>query len=395
MDFRDTPDEAAFRTEVRAWLAASLPSGWTGQPVPKPGDGPDDRQRIEDLRRWWQRELHQAGWAGLAWPPEYGGRGASLVEQVIFNEEAARARAPQPINVIGLHMAGPTIIAWGDERQKARYLPALLSGDEVWCQGFSEPEAGSDLAGLRTRALREDDVYVVNGQKVWTSYGHIADFCLLLTRTDPDAGRHAGLTYLLCPMKQEGVSVRPLLQITGDPEFNEVFFDDARVPVDERLGAEGEGWKVAMTTLMHERGTMAFSLQVMSRVTLDGLVALVRELGVDEDPAVRDRLAGFQLDVEGLRLTNVRALSKLLKGAPGPEGSMAKLLWERVQQDMGAYAMELLGRHGQVADGEAAADDGRWVYLYLRGRGHSIEAGTTEVLKNIIAERVLGLPRSR
>jgi alkylation response protein AidB-like acyl-CoA dehydrogenase len=395
MDFRDTPEEAAFRTEVRAWLREHLPADWHGAPVPKVTDGPEERKKIEDLRRWWQRELFDGGWAGLAWPAEYGGRGAGLIEQVIFNEESARARAPEPINVIGLHMAGPTIIAWGSEAQKRRYLEPLLSGEEIWCQGFSEPGAGSDLGGARTRAVRDGDTYVVNGQKVWTSYGHIADFCILVTRTDMDAPKHAGLTYLLCPMKQDGVTVRPLVQITGDPEFNELFFDDARVPVSERLGEEGDGWKVAMTTLLHERGTMSFSLQIMSRITLDGLIGLTKELGVAADPAVRERLAGFQIDVDALRVTNLRAVSKMAKGVPGPEGSMAKLLWERVQQAMGEYAMELLGTAGQVMVGADSAADGYWQYLYLRGRGHTIEAGTTEILKNIIAERVLGLPRSR
>ena len=286
-------------------------------------------------------------------------------------------------------MAGPTIIAWGTDAQKARYLQPLLSGEEIWCQGFSEPSSGSDLGSARTRAIREGDTYIVNGQKVWTSYGHLASFCILVTRTDPDAPKHAGLTYLLCPMDQPGVTVRPLVQITGDPEFNEVFFDDARVPVSERLGEEGDGWKVAMTTLMHERGTMSFSLQVMSQITFDRLVALVQKLGVADDPAVRERLAGFHLDLEALRITNLRALTKLRAGAPGPEGSMAKLLWERIQMGMGEYAMELLGVDGQ------RMDDGGWPFTYLRGRGHSIEAGTTEILKNIIAERVLGLPRSR
>jgi alkylation response protein AidB-like acyl-CoA dehydrogenase len=395
MDFRDTPEEAEFRAEVRAWLGEHLPDGWTGQPYPRPDDSDEQRRRLEELRRWWQRELFEGGWAGLSWPAEYGGRGASLVEQVIFNEEAARARAPEPINVIGLHMAGPTIIAWGTEEQKKRYLEPLLRGDEIWCQGFSEPGAGSDLGGARTRAVRDGDTYVVNGQKVWTSYGHLADFCILVARTDPDAAKHVGLSYFLLPMRQEGVTVRPLAQITGDPEFNELFFDDARVPASERLGEEGDGWKVAMTTLMHERGTMSFSLQVMSRITLDGLIGLAKQLGVADDPAVRERLAGFQLDVEGLRVTNLRAVSKMAKGVPGPEGSMGKLLWERAQQGMGEYAMELLGMTGQVLGGGSADGDARWQFLYLRGRGHSIEAGTTEILKNIIAERVLGLPRSR
>jgi alkylation response protein AidB-like acyl-CoA dehydrogenase len=386
VDFRDTPAEAEFRADVRAWLTDNLPPGW-------PENRPKEQTAEEELRRDWQRKLYEAGWAGLSWPTEYGGRGASLIEQVIFNEESARVRAPTPINVIGLYMAGPTIIAWGTDEQKGRYLQPLLSGEEIWCQGFSEPGAGSDLGAVRTRAVREGDEYIVNGQKVWTSYGHIADFCILVTRTDPEAAKHAGLTYLLAPMKQDGVSVRPLVQITGDPEFNEVFFDDARVPVENRLGEEGDGWKVAMTTLLHERGTMSFGLQVMSQITLSRLVELAQKLGRSDDPWVRDKLAGFQLEVDALRFTNMRAVSKMAKGSPGPEGSMAKLVWERVQQAMGEFAMELLGPDGQLLEG--GQDDGFWQYVYLRGRGHTIEAGTTEILKNIVAERVLGLPRSR
>jgi len=391
MDFTDTPTEAAFRDEVRAWLHDHLPAGWDEHPDPRPSD----RRQAEELRRWWQRELYDGGWLGLSWPAEYGGGGATLVEQVIFNEEAALVRAPEPLNVIGLYMAGPTIIAWGTPEQKARYLQPLLSGEEIWCQGFSEPGSGSDLGSLRTRAVREGDTYLVNGQKVWTSYAHLASFCILVTRTDAGAAKHAGLTYLIADMHDPGVEVRPLVQITGDPEFNETFFTDARVPLENRLGEEGDGWKVAMTTLLHERGTMAFGLQVGSRMTLDALVTLARKLGRADDPVVRDRLAGFHLEVEGLRITNLRALAKLMAGAPGPEGSASKLVWERVQQAMTEYAIELLGTAGQVLDGPSAFDDGRWQYLYLRGRGHSIEAGTTEVLKNIVAERVLGLPRSR
>ncbi len=395
MDFRDSQDEAAFRAEVRAWLAEHLPAGWSERPYARPGGEATGDGDAEQLRRWWQRELYDGGWAGLTWPVEYGGRGASLVHQVIFNQEAARAQAPEPINVIGLYMAGPTILSVGTETQKRRYLPPLLAGAEIWCQGFSEPGSGSDLGAARTRAVREGDVYVVNGQKVWTSYGHLARFCILLARTDPDQPKHAGLSYFLLDMDQPGVTVRPLVQITGDPEFNEVFFDDARVPVSERLGEEGDGWKVAMTTLLHERGTMSVGLQVMSRITLDRLIELVRKLDRADDPVVRERIAGFALDVEALRITNLRSVSGLRNGVPGPEGSMAKLLWERVQQGMGEFAMELLGAAGQVTGGPEVVDGGWWQYIYLRGRGHTIEAGTTEVLKNIIAERVLGLPRSR
>jgi alkylation response protein AidB-like acyl-CoA dehydrogenase len=390
MDFRDTPEEAAFRAEVREWLRDMLTTDWFDDPEPRP----NDPERSEELRRWWQRQLYDAGWAGLTWPTEYGGRGGTMVQQVIFNEECARARAPEPIGVIGLYMAGPTILAWGTEEQKRRYLPPLLSGEEIWCQGFSEPEAGSDL-DVRSRAVRDGDEYVVNGQKVWTSYGHIADWCILVTRSDPDAPKKTGFTYLITDMHASGVSVRPLVQITGQAEFNELFFDDVRVPAANLLGKEGEGWAVAMTTLLHERGTMGAGLQVMARMTLDRLIALVAKLGLTEDDVVRERLAGFQLDVEALRLTSLRAITKTERGIPGPEGSMSKLLWERVQQGMGEFAMELLGTAGQVMPTASGGESGEWAHTYLRGRGHTIEAGTTEILKNIVAERVLGLPRSR
>ena len=388
MDFLDTPAEAEFRQELRSWLTQHLPAGWVENPPPRPKDQEED----EDLRRWWQRELYDGGWAGLAWPEEYGGRGASLVEQAIFIEETGRVRSPEPLNVIGLNMAGPTIIAHGTDEQKRRYLPHILSAEEIWCQGFSEPGAGSDLGGARTRAVREDGHYVVDGQKVWTSYGHIADFCILFTRSDPNASKSSAFTYLLADMHADGVTVRPLRQITGEPEFNELFFDGVRIPVESRLGSEGEGWAVAMTTLLHERATLSFSLQVQSRVTFDRLVALVRRLGRDDDPWVRRRVGQFRVQVEGLRVTGLRALSNIAGGTPGPEGSVGKLMWERVQQQMTEFAMQLL-----ALDGQAPIDDDQaeWQRIYLRARGNSIEAGTTEILKNIVAERVLGLPRSR
>jgi alkylation response protein AidB-like acyl-CoA dehydrogenase len=390
MDFRDSTAEAEFRAEVRQWLCEHLPEGWSDpHPVAR------SPEEMVELRRWWQRTLYDAGWLGLTWPEEYGGRAGTLVQQVIFDQEAARVQAPEPINTIGLYMAAPTIMAWGTDEQKRRYLPPLLRGDEIWCQGFSEPGSGSDLGSLRTKAIRKGDTYIVDGQKVWTSFGHLADFCLLMVRTDLDAPKHAGLTYLIAGMHDPGVTVRPLVQITGEAEFNEIFFDGARVPVDNRLGEEGDGWKVAMTTLLHERGTMGVAMQVGARVTLDRLIELVHKLDRADDSMVRERLAAFHLDIEAARITNLRSLSKLQKDAPGPEGSMAKLLWERTQQAMGELAMELLGSAGQVMSGPEATSDGFWQHVYLRGRGHTIEAGTTEVLKNIIAERVLGLPRSR
>ncbi len=388
MDFRDTPEEAAFRRDLRTWLRQHLPAGWIASPPPRPVDQGEDEQ----LRRWWQRELYDGGWAGLAWPEQYGGRGATLVEQAVFIEETGRVRAPEPLNVIGLNMAGPTIIAHGTDEQKRRYLPGILSAEEIWCRGFSEPGAGSDLGGARTRAVREGDCYVVDGQKVWTSYGHIADFCILFARSDPEARQGAAFTYLLADMHAEGVTVRPLRQITGEPEFNEVFFDGVRIPVEARLAREGDGWAVAMTTLLHERATLSFSLQVQSTATFDRLVALVRRLGRDDDPWVRRRLAGLRIQVEGLRITGLRALSGIAGGTPGPEGSVGKLMWERVQQQMTEFAVQLLALDAQAPTDEEQAE---WQRVYLRARGNSIEAGTTEILRSIVAERVLGLPRSR
>ena len=376
MDLRDTPEEARFRDEVRAWLAANLPGELRGRR--------GNETRYVELERAWSRKLFEAGFAGLTWPKEHGGGGAPYSFQAILLEEMARAEAPQHIGVIGLGMAGPTIIAHGTEAQKARYLANILSADEIWCQGFSEPDAGSDLAGVRARAERRDGVFVVNGQKVWSSFAHIADWCLLLARSDPASERHAGLTYLLVDMRTSGVEVRPLRQITGEAEFNEIFFTDARVPAENVLGEVGEGWQVAMTTLLHERGTLGFALGGVLDVAVRKLVALAKERGADD--LQRDRIARHWIELQGLKQTNYRALTALMKtGIPGPEGSGSKLHWSEQNQRLTKLAMEILG-------GE---DDGYWRHQQLRSRGNTIEAGTSEILRNIIAERVLGLPRSR
>jgi alkylation response protein AidB-like acyl-CoA dehydrogenase len=297
-------------------------------------------------------------------------------------------------------MAGPTIIAWGSDEQKKRYLQPLLSGEEIWCQGFSEPGSGSDLAGAKTRAVLDGDEWVVNGQKVWSSYAHIADWCILVVRTDPDAEKHRGLSYLLVDMHTPGVEVRPLRQITGDPEFNEVFFTDVRVPKESMLGQPGEGWNVAMTTLLHERGTLGFALTAaLERVVLN-LVKLAKQVGPDgtrpaDDPVIRDQVAQAWIDLQALRFTNYRSLTALQKtGVPGPEGSVAKLHWSETNQRISKLALTLEGLASQL-DGEGAVWDGYWQYQQLRSRGNTIEAGTSEVLRNIIAERVVGLPRSR
>jgi alkylation response protein AidB-like acyl-CoA dehydrogenase len=393
VDFRDTAEEARFRAELRNWLPDNLPPGWAER---APVVGPYD----EEETRAWSKRLHEAGYIGLTWPVEYGGRGLPLTYHVIFLEEAARAQTPGHIGVIGLGMAGPTILAWGTEEQKRRLIPPLLSAEEIWCQGFSEPGSGSDLAAVRTTAVLDGDEWVVNGQKVWSSYAHIADWCLLLVRTDPSAPKHRGLSYLLVDMHTQGIEVRPLRQITGDPEFNEIFFTDARVPRQSMLGQPGEGWNVAMTTLLHERGSLGFALTVRLEQLVLRLVQLVeqpdeRGRRPADDPLVRDRVAQAWIDLQALRYTNYRALTTLLKtGVPGPEGSVAKLHWSETNQALTKLAVEVEGLAGQL-DGEGAVWDGFWQYQQLRSRGNTIEAGTSEILRNIISERVVGLPRSR
>ncbi len=364
IDLRDTPDEAEFRDGVRAWLEANLPAG-------------DQRD--------WSRKLYDAGYAGLTWPEEYGGKGAPYSHQAIVLEEFARAEAPQHIGVIGLGMAGPTIMAHGTEEQKQRYLARILSAEEIWCQGFSEPGAGSDLSAVRTRIDDRGDTFVLNGQKVWSSFAHIADFCILIGRSDPDSERHAGLTYVIVDMKAPGVEVRPLRQITGEAEFNEIFLTDVEIPKANLLGEVGGGWQVAMTTLLHERGTLGFALSGVLEAQVRRLVALAKTRN-GHDAIVRDRIAHEWIVQQALKMTNYRALTTLMKtGIPGPEGSAVKLAWSEANQRLTKLAMEILG-------GE---DDGYWRHQQLRSRGNTIEAGTSEILRNIVAERVLGLPRSR
>jgi alkylation response protein AidB-like acyl-CoA dehydrogenase len=386
MDLRDTPEEAAFRGELRAWLEEHLPEELQGH---RGGAARFDRP---DMRQW-SRALYDAGYVGLTWPKEYGGGGAPYTHQAIFLEELARAEAPPHIGVIGLGMAGPTIMAHGTEEQKARYLAPILSADEIWCQGFSEPGAGSDLAGVRTSARVEGGHFVVDGQKVWSSFAHLADFCILLTRSDPESSRHAGLTYLIVDMHAPGVEVRPLTQITGEAEFNEIFFTGVQVPAANLLGEVGGGWQVAMTTLLHERGTLGFALQAALEVQVRKLVALARDRGAD--PLQRDRIAHEWSEMQALRYTNARSLSQLVKtGIPGPEGSISKLVWSEANQRVTKLALELLGPDAALAE-ENAPYAGYWQHQQLRSRGNTIEAGTSEVLRSIVAERVLGLPKSR
>ena len=383
MDLTLSPIEEAFRDEVRAWLEAN-----------KPGSEPDGDEAGFQFRRDWQRRMHESGWAGLSWPKEYGGRGATLVEQAIFNEEIVRAHAPSPANVLGLAMGGPTVIAHGTDEQKERYLEPILSAEEIWCQGFSEPDSGSDLASLKTRAVREGDEWVVTGQKVWTTLAHHSKWCMLVARTDNDAPKHQGLTYFLMDMDQPEVQIRPLVQITGEAEFNELFLEGARIPHENIVGGEGNGWAVAITTLMHERATLAFGLQIQVKIALRQLMEKARSTKANgrmanEDEIVRQRLAQLYIESEVLRLNAYRGLTAIMKnGVPGPEGSLGKWQWAEVNQALTELALDIAGPRAQLAEDE-------WTYRFLRARANSIEGGTTEILKNIVAERVLGLPRLR
>jgi alkylation response protein AidB-like acyl-CoA dehydrogenase len=378
MDLTFAPAELAFRDELRGWIAAN-----------HPGAEPAGEEESFAWRVRWQRALAEGGWAAVHWPPEYGGRGATLVESAIFNEELARARAPQPANVLGLLLGGPTLMVHGTPEQQERFLPGIVSAEEIWCQGFSEPDAGSDLAALKTRAAKVDGGWRVTGQKVWTSFAHHATWCMLVARSDQEAAKHKGLTYFLMDMREPGVTVRPLRQITGASEFNELFLEEVFIPDENVIGAVGNGWAVALTTLMNERAGLAFGLQVALKVLLDELTAAAAARGLLDDPAVAERLGELHMRCEILRLTAYRGLTAQMKyGQPGPEGSLTKWMWSDANQRATELAVELLGP-------EALATESRWSFELLRARGNTIEGGTTEILKNIVAERVLGLPRLR
>ncbi len=378
MDLTFSPQEIAFRDELRSWLAENRPEA-------VPTSGGEDAHYA--WRRDWQRRLYDAGWAAPAWPTEYGGRGASLSESAIYFEELGRARVPLPANVLGLLLGGPTLMVWGTDEQKERYLSPILSAEEIWCQGFSEPEAGSDLAALKTRAVKDGEDWVVNGQKVWTSGAQYSKWCMLVARTDADVPKHKGLTYFLMDMEQDAVQVRPLRQITGEAEFNELFIEDARIPDENVIGGVGNGWKVALTTLMNERAGLGFALQIRLRHLLDDTIALAAERGLMEDPIYADELAELHTRCETLRLLAWKGLTDVERyGQPGPEGSLVKWLWSETNQRLTQLAADIVGP-------TALTSGTSWSYEFLRARGNTIEGGTTEVLKNIVAERVLGLPR--
>ena len=385
MDF-DYPTEAeAFRAEFRAWLDDHLTDEYRGASVMDA-----DPEQLERLRHW-NRMLADARYAAIAWPAEYGGRGAGIMEQVVFSEEMHRARAPGTLNPLGLSNIAPAIIEHGTQEQKRELLPRMLCGDDIWCQGFSEPDAGSDLASLKMSAVRDGDDFVVNGQKTWNTLGHAANWCELLVRTDPSAPKHRGISCLLVDMTLPGVEVRPLVTITGEREFNELFFTNVRVPGAALLGPLNEGWRVAMTTLAYERGTVA-NLHLGLRSKVAELVALAKEtsLGLGrsaaDDPVLRRKLARVYLEGEYLKLIADRAISGALHGrAMGPESSIAKLVWSETEQHLCEVAGDVLGPD---------ANRGRWGRDAVYSRALTIAGGTTQVNKNILAQRILGLPRS-
>jgi alkylation response protein AidB-like acyl-CoA dehydrogenase len=391
VDFSYAPEDERFRAALRAWLSAHHPE--RPERVPH-----DDASLADEFRvlRAWQRALYDAGYVGLMWPEEYGGHGAPPVRQAILNEELARARAPQLLNRVGINNAGPTLIAYASETLKKRLLPPILSADEIWCQLFSEPGAGSDLAAVRTRAEPDGDVFRITGQKVWTSYAQFSKWAILLARTDASAAKHRGLTYFILDMESPGITIRPLRQITGSTEFSEVFLEDVPVPRGYVLGEVNRGWEIAMTTLAHERGTgFAFKEQVLARIAVDEIVRLARDSGRAENPVVRQDIAQGWIDVEVMRLMNCGTLTRLDRGEdPGPESSLVKLFWASLTQRLHELAMGLCGPHAQLAAGSArAVDGGRWQLAYLWSRVGAIAGGTSEVQKNIIAQRLLGLPR--
>jgi alkylation response protein AidB-like acyl-CoA dehydrogenase len=397
MDLTLTPDQQAFRTRVRTWLKDNLPSDWIARVR---GNSDIPRPEAYEWMRQWQRKMHEAGLVGITWPKEAGGQGLTFMEELICAEEIALAKGPTVLNILAIGMAGPTIIAYGTDEQKRRYPPKMLSCEEIWCQGYSEPNAGSDLASLGTRAVRDGEDFVINGQKVWTSLAHIADWMMLLARTDTEAPKHKGITYFLLDMKAPGVTVKPLRQITGEAEFNEVYFDSVRVHESQILGGLNNGWQVGLTTLMYERLALGFGLQVRLRIALDGLVDLARQTKKNggtaaQDPVIRQKLAQLWIDTEAFRYTGARAITKLLRGEmPGPEASAGKLMWVEGHQRLQELAMEIEGPYAQLMKGsEWAVADGLWQHTFLRSRANSIEGGTTEIQRNIIGERVLGLPK--
>ena len=385
MDFNDTADEAAFRSEARAWLEANAPK----------------REELEGLdeiaaAKLWQKRKYDAGWACIRWPEEYGGRGASAIEQVIWNQEEGKFATPGGVFAIGQGMAAPTLMAWAKEEHKRKHLPPLASGEHIWCQLFSEPAGGSDLAALRTRAEKDGDEWVINGQKIWTSGAHYSDYGIIVLRTDPNVPKHKGLSYFFLNMKSPGIEVRPIKQISGGANFNEVYFTNVRVSDDQRLGAVGQGWQVALTTLMNERMAIGGG---GGGVGFRQVFDLAKRVDIDGEPAIRDKnvrskLATWYAQEAGLKYTGYRSLTALSKGAtPGPENSIGKLVAASKTQDMASFAMDLLELSGAVSDPAHAEAHGIFQATFMGAPGGRIAGGSDEIMLNILAERVLGLPQ--
>ncbi|MYW93851.1 acyl-CoA dehydrogenase [Amycolatopsis rubida] len=388
MDLRYTPEDEQFRAGVREWLGDHL----AGEFAALKGLGGSGREHEAPRERQaWNQHLAAHGWTCLGWPVEYGGRGLSLLRQVIFHEEYARSNAPARVNHLGEELLGPTLIAHGTDEQRRRFLPGIAGVTELWCQGYSEPGAGSDLAGVRTRARPAGGEWVIDGQKIWTSLAQHAQWCFAVVRTEPGSRRHAGLSYLLVPMDQPGVEVRPIRQLTGTSEFNEVFFDGARTEESLVVGEPGDGWRVAMATLGFERGVSTIGQQVGFARELAGVVAAARANGRYDDPVVRDRLARAAVGLEVLRVHALRTLSAYEAGSQGPEASVSKLLWARWHRELGELAMEVRGGSALTAAGSYDLDAQQTLFLF--SRADTIYGGSDEIQRNIIAERVLGLPR--
>lgn len=379
MDLDYTAEEESFRAKVAAWIAANTPKV-------------DERRDLDALRDW-QRRLHAGGYLGAGWPPEYGGAPLSPMQQAIFNEELARANAPGPINAMAIWWVGPAIIRYGTEAQKKRFLPPILGADEIWATGYSEPGSGSDMAAAKCRAERDGDFYVVNGQKVWTTLAHISDWYFILVRTSTEGAKWAGLSMLLIDMKSPGVEVRPIRQITGDSEFNEVFLHDVRVPAENLLGAEGQGWEIVSTALVNERTGIAGSVRFDQ--SLERIVGAARRSGCAADPLWRQRLADLAVKARVTKSFGLRAMSDQLHGRVNPHMSAAmKLFTTELVQRFSETGVDLLGPYGALWEGtERAPDNGRWAYQFLYDRSMTIAGGTSEVQRNIVAQRVLGLPR--
>jgi len=397
MDYRYTPEQEAFRQEFSSWLDKNLPEGFD----PSKRRNFDTSEDLLAAYKTFQKRLYEAGYTALHYPKEYGGQGKTMVEEaIVIQTISEKCMELRQIGVITFGMAVPTIFTCGTEEQKQEYLPKIMDGTHLWCQGFSEPDAGSDVANVSTMAIKEGDHYVVNGQKVWTSMAHMADYCILLVRTDPETAKHRGLSYLLLDIKSPGVDVRPMKQMTGESEFTEVFMDNVNVPVENLVGKEGEGWMIAITTLMFERVLGDVTMATAYEKTIKNLISMAQNVKrsgrpVIEDPLFRQKLAQHYIEIMVLKYHGLRNFGKTIKGGvPGPEGSIGKLLWSEPNQRITNNAIMMQGPLGQITEGSPwAIDEGAWQYGFLRSKGNTIEAGSSEIQRNIIGERVLGLPK--